>query len=686
MTEKDFTYLDRETSWLRFADRVLQEADDGSVPLFERLFFCGIFSSNLDEYFRVRVASLRTLLRLRKLDEAKLGIEPHRLLHDIHRIVLEQQERYGGILDRIFQGLAAEGIRRVANEHVDPRHDAFLRQYFEEKVLPLLAPIDLGEGEEARPFLKNHVIYLVVERWEDSRHTRASWTPSYVLLEIPAAALGRFVTLPHQDGTPLEVMFLDDVIRYNLSEVFPGHEVGRSYAVKLTRDAELYVEDEFDGNLVEAIRKSLKKRETGLPSRFLYDMRMPYVLIHRLQQRLGLQEEDLVLGARYHNLSDYMGFPRFGRDDLSYPKWPALPHPVLDRAPSVMAAIRERDQVVHLPYQSFDHVVRLLTEAAESPDVEEVWLTVYRVARDSNVLNALITAAQNGKRVTVFMEVQARFDEESNLYWAERLEAAGVRTLYSMQGLKVHAKIALVVSREAGERRLYTYVGTGNFNEKTSRVYTDHGIFTCDPRITHDVEQVFHFLAGEVQEPHTEHLLVAPFTLRKTFNRLIEHEAERAAAGQPSGMTLKMNSLEDEKIIERLYEASNAGVPVDIIVRGICRLVPGVRGQSETIRVRSILDRYLEHARIYRFHHDGENRLYLASADWMKRNLSHRVEVAIPVYDPEVRRQIEQVLALQLADNRKARIIDAGGRHPYAQDGGAPLRAQDAFRAFVERL
>jgi len=681
-----FSYLDRETSWLGFADRVLQEADDPSVPLFERLFFCGIFSSNLDEYFRVRVASLRTLLRLKKADEAKLGIDPHRLLHDIHRIVLDQQERYGGILDRIFTGLAAEGIRRIANEHVDPRHDGFLRQTFDEKVRPLLAPIDLGVADEARPFLKNHVIYLVVERWEESRRTRESWAPTYALLEVPAAALGRFVTLPRADGSPHEVMFLDDLIRYNLGEVFPGHEVGRSYAVKLTRDAELYVEDEFDGSLVDAIRKSLKKRETGLPSRFLYDMRMPFALLHRLQERLGLEEEDLVLGARYHNLSDYMGFPRFGRDDLSYPRWPPLPHPVLDGAPSVMAAIRERDQVIHLPYQSFDHVVHFLEEAAANPDVEELWLTVYRVARDSNVLNALIAAAQNGKRVTVFMEVQARFDEESNLYWAERLEAVGVRTLYSMQGLKVHAKIALVACREDGERRLYAYVGTGNFNEKTSRVYTDHGIFTCDPRVTNDVDQVFRFLAGDVKEPQTEHLLVAPFTLRKSFNRLIEHEAERAAAGMPCGMTLKMNSLEDEKIIERLYDASCAGVPIDIVVRGICRLVPGVRGQSETIRVRSILDRYLEHARIYRFHHDGEELLYLASADWMKRNLSHRVEVAIPVYDPEVRRQIEQVLALQLADNRKARRIDAGRRSTYARDDGPPVRAQEAFREFVAAL
>lgn len=681
-----FTLLDRETSWLRFGGRVLQEADDPAVPLFERLFFCGIFSSNLDEYFRVRVASLRTLLRLGKADEAKLGIDAHRLLHDIHRIVVEQQERYGGILDRVFSGLAEAGIRRVANESVNPRHHAFLRETFDEKVRPFIVSMALGKGDEERPFLKNHMIYLVVELWDKEHRAYESWVPTYVLIEVPTPAVGRFVTLPH-DGGDHEVMFLDDLIRYNLSELFPDHEVGRSYAVKLTRDAELYVEDDFEGDLVAAIRKSLKKRETGLPSRFLYDMRMPFVLIHRVRERLGLQEEDMVLGARYHNLSDYMGFPRFGRDDLAYPKWPALPHPTLDEAASVMEAMRVRDQVIHTPYQSFDPVVRLLDEAARDADVEAVWLTVYRVAKDSSVLNALIAAATAGKRVTVFMEVQARFDEESNLYWAERLEAAGVRILYSMQGLKVHAKLALVASREQGERRLYAYLSTGNFNEKTARVYTDHGIFTCDPRITNDVEQVFRFLAGEIEEPRTEHLLVAPFSMRKGFEHLIAHEAERAAEGRPSGITLKLNSLEDEKMIGRLYEASCAGVPIDIVVRGICRLMPGVRGQSATIRVRSILDRYLEHARIYRFHHDGEERLYLASADWMKRNLSHRVEVAVPIYDAEVKRQLERSLALQLADNRKARIIDASGTNPYARaEGAAPLRAQEAFRDFTASL
>jgi polyphosphate kinase len=315
-----------------------------------------------------------------------------------------------------------------------------------------------------------------------------------------------------------------------------------------------------------------------------------------------------------------------------------------------------------------------------------VWMTVYRVARDSDVLNALIRAAGNGKRVTVFMEVQARFDEESNLVWSDRLKAAGVRTLFSMKGLKVHAKIALVVRREGGTRVGYAYVGTGNFNEKTARVYADHGVFTCDDRITLDVEEVFRFLTGEVDEPRTEHLLVAPFTLRKGFNRLIEHEARRAASGEPSGITLKMNALEDRKIIRRLYDASVAGVPIEILVRGICRLVPGVPGQSETIRARSILDRYLEHARIYRFLRDGEERMYISSADWMKRNLSHRVEVALPVYDPSVRDQLRTVLELQLADNRKARWIDDTGTSPYVRNNGAPVRSQEVFRAYLAGL
>jgi polyphosphate kinase len=686
MTDQPRTYplLDREKSWLHFSHRVLQEAQDPTVPLLERLFFCGIFSSNLDEYFRVRVASLRSLLRLAEGDDADHDLEPNRLLHDIHRIVLEQQEQYGPIIRGIFEDLESEGIRRVDEGSVRVEHHDFLRSYYDEVLTSLVSPVLLDDGGE-KPFLKNRSIYLVVELWDATRPV-SSWAPTYGLVEVPADT-DRFVVLPPIDEWS-EVIYVDDVIRFNLERVFPGCEVGRSYAVKLTRDAELYVEDEFDGDLVDAIRSSLKNRATGVPSRFLYDMRAPYVVVHRLQHLLGLSEEDMVLGARYHNLNDLMTFPRFGRADLCYPEWPSLPHPVLDGADSIVTAIRERDHVVHTPYQSFDYVVRFLEEAAADPDVEEVWLTVYRVAGDSAILSALIAAAEAGKRVTVFMEVQARFDEESNLTWADRLEAAGVRTLYSMRGLKVHAKIAMVVRREGGTLQRYGFIGTGNFNEKTARIYADHGIFTCDERIMEDLNRVFRFLSGEIEDPEFEHLLVAPFTLRQRFDRLIEHERVRAEEGRASGMTLKMNALQDSKIIRRLYDASAAGVPIELIVRGICCLVPGVEGSSETVMARSILDRYLEHARIYIFHHDGEELMYIASADWMRRNLSRRVEVAIPVYDPEIRRQLRALVELQLADDRKARIIDGEGHNRYV--GGGPgagsVRSQEAFRDFVAAL
>ena len=535
------------------------------------------------------------------------------------------------------------------------------------------------------PFPKNNRVYLAVELWEGDAEAIQSWTPSYQVLEVPSGGVPRFLVLQSR-GEHHEVMFLDDLIRYNMDELFPDHEVGRTYAFKLTRDAELYVEDEFEVGLVDAIRQSLGKRDTGLPSRFLCDMQTPYVLVHRLQHELGLEEEDLVLGGRYHNLSDLMGFPRFGRDDLSYPKRPPLPHPALDSAESVLDLVRGGDQVIYTPYQSFAHFVRFLNEAAEDPNVEAMSLTVYRVANDSDVLTALLKAAKNGKKVTVFVEVQARFDQQTNLKWGTRLEEADVKTLYSIRGLKVHAKICLIARREEDGVRRYGYVGTGNFNEKTAGIYTDHGIFTADERITADLDQVFQFLAGEIEEPEIHHLLVAPFTLRSGFNALIEAEGATAAEGKASGITLKMNALEDAQIIPLLYDASVAGVPIDIIVRGICRLVQGVPGQSETIRVRSIVDRYLEHPRMYMFHAGGEERLYLASADWMKRNLSSRVEVAVPVYDPEVKRQLRALIDIQMSDNQKARSVQADGSNPYLRDDGAPVRSQEAFRAYLAGL
>jgi polyphosphate kinase len=534
------------------------------------------------------------------------------------------------------------------------------------------------------PFLANRSLYFVVELAPAHGPALVPQEPRYMLVELPSPPLPRFVTLP-SEGDQRFVMFIDDLVRYNLPSLFAGHHVEAAILVKLTRDAELYLDDEFSGDLVAAIRKSVAKRETGLPSRFLYDLHAPFGMVGFLKQRFGLAGEDMIPGGRYHNLHDLSAFPRFGMQDLCYEPLPPLPHPELDAAASVLAAVAHRDRLLHVPYQSFNPVIRFLEEGAADPDVDEIWITLYRVARDSAVINALRQAAQRGKRVTAFVEVKARFDEESNIGFGEQLEAAGVRTLYSIPGLKVHCKLALLVKRPESGKPSLAYLSTGNFNERTARVYADHALFTADPRITRDVREVFAFLAGEKKQPKCKHLLVAPFDLRKRLYRLIDREADAARRRKPASIMLKVNSLEDRKIIRRLYDAARAGVHIQVIVRGVCSLVPTRRNGARNLHVRSIVDRFLEHARIFVFHNRGDEVMYLASADWMNRNLSRRVEVAFPVYDPALRAELHELLALQLQDNTKGRVIDAGMSNTYVRTDGPPVRAQLDFYRLLER-
>lgn len=678
--DREYTFADRELSWIAFNGRVLQEADDPTVPLFERLAFLAIFSSNLDEFFRVRVASLRSLLRLKKKKLGKLPMNPRRLLREIHGRVSTQQELFGDIFrGRILPELARHGIHLVDERSASEEHGGFIREYFRQRVRPLLDPLRLDP--ESPSFLEDRQVYLTVELWAVDEHGLGG-RPAYALVKVPDA-LPRFVPLP-ASADRKEVMFLDDVIRFCLPELFPEEDVGGAYAVKLSRDAELYIEDEFSGSVVEAIRKSLGKRRTGAPARFLYDLQSPYALVAFLRRCLELEDEDLIPGGRYHNLHDFHGFPRFELTGLVHEPLEPLAHPSLSAHRPVHEAISEKDCIVHFPYQAFDPVVRFLEEAARDDAVEEVWATLYRVSEHSAVVGALLAAAEAGKTVRVFVEVKARFDEASNLQWAERMERAGIVTLYSFPSLKVHAKLALVARRGERDLRHCAYLGTGNFNEKTARIYADHGLFTADPGITDEVRRVFGFLAGEDPEPTFERLLVAPFNMRERFYEMIEREATYARNGRPSGMILKMNSLEDEDIIRRLYDASNAGVPIRLIVRGICRLIPQVPGQSENITVTSIVDRYLEHARVFLFRNGGENAYYLASADWMKRNLSHRVEVGFPVLDPDIRRQLRRILDVQVADNVKARVIDPEMSNARVNPGPeARVRAQVAIRELL---
>jgi polyphosphate kinase len=670
---RSYPLFNRELSWLSFNHRVLQEAMDPSVPLFNRLDFLAIYSLNLDEFFRVRVASLRSLLRLKARSRKELDFEPEWLLRAIHATVVAQQTLFGATFRvRVLPELEAHGIFLQEDAGDDPLTRAFLRRYFHEHIEARVRPLRLDPGAHP-PFLKDRHVYLVAELWQGSGSGAVLGSPEYGLVEVPSPELPRFVVLPSPAGEQ-HVMFLDDVLRHSLPALFPGYEIGAAHAVKLSRDAELYLEDEFADSVVEAVRRSVKKRETGLPCRFLYDLSAPPAMVEHVGSCLRLEADDLVQGGRYHNLHDLFAFPRFPDLALSEEPLPPLPCPALDTAPVLFDAIAERDHLLHFPFHAYHPVIRFLEEAADDPAVEEIWITLYRVARDSQVVSALIRAAEQGRRVHAFVEVKARFDEEANLEWAGRMEAAGVRTIYSMPDLKVHAKLLLVVRREESRRRRYAYLATGNFNEKSARVYADHGLFTADERLTNDVRQVFRYLRGKLAEPRCEQLLVAPFTLRDRLSRLVGREIAAARAGEPASITLKMNSLEDPGMIARLYEASREGVDVRLIVRGICCLVPGVAGVSERIRARSIVDRFLEHARVFVFHDGGRQTCYLASADWMTRNLDHRVEVAFPLFDDRLRGEVLEILALQEADSLKARMIDAEQKNAYAAASDLPPR------------
>ncbi len=679
-------FTDRELSWLSFNERVLQEADDPSVPLFERLKFLAIFSSNLDEFFRVRVAALRSLVLLKKKKVRKLPIKPAKLVDRIHRVVHLQQQRFGAVFRLgILPALETLGIHLVQGHELTGDQQTYLRRYFDRYVRPLLEPSVLGAGDS--PFLKDHTVYLVAELWQGRRVLVGPEPPALAVVEVPSPPLPRFVSLPKEDGRR-RVMFLDDVIRFCLPSLFPDHQLGEAYAVKVSRDADLHLDEEFSGSLRDAIAKSLKKRDSGMPIRFLYDQSAPHTMVRALKDFLRLAEEDLFPGGRYHNLHDLSSFPVEGDPKHSYPALAPLPHPTLAGPASIFETVAAKDRLLHFPYQSYGHLVDFLRQASEDASVDEIWISLYRVADDSEVVNALIEAARRGKTVSAFVEVQARFDERANLEWAERMEAAGIRTLHGSLAIKVHAKLALVRRKEEGGDELYAALATGNFNEKTARIYCDHALLTADPRLTEEVRRVFGILTGEVDRSVAfDHLLVAPFHLRDGLERLIDAEIEAAQAGRPAGIVAKMNSLEDGRMITVLYRASRAGVPIRLILRGICCLIPGVEGMSDTIVARSIVDRFLEHSRIFLFHHGGEERLYLASADWMGRNLNRRVEVAFPIYDPEVHREIMSVLRYQLLDDQKARVIEESQENRYVKKGdGPPIQCQiDTYR-YLEGL
>jgi polyphosphate kinase len=661
-------FFNRELSWLSFNYRVLQEAKDINVPLLERLKFLAIYSSNLDEFFRVRVASLRSLLALKSKTQKKLQFDPQKLLDDIKQTVNKQQDEFGRIYRaEILPELKKNNIHIVDDKNFPKSSKKYLQTYFSDKVVPFIQTLML-EKDKHSTFLQNKALYfalcLTKKNQSNGNGENVNIEYEYAIVEIPSGKLGRFITLPAIRRKNY-VTFIDDVIKLFLPDIFPSHKIVSCYSIKLTRDAELYIDDEFTGNLLAKIKKGLSKRKTGVPSRFLYDNKMPKSFLKFLRDTLNLKKDDLIEGGRYHNFNDFFSFPNFNLSNLDYDPLPPIVSKDFDKHDSVFDAISEKDQLLSFPYQSYGYVLKFLEEAANDPDVKSIEITLYRIASESLVIHSLLKAVENAKKVTAFVEVKARFDEESNFSSGKALQNSGVNVLYSFPGLKVHSKLCIVERVEKGKTNFYTYLGTGNFNEKTARVYCDHALFTKDKQIAKDAKNVFKFLLNKDDEQSFDKLLVAPFNLRSTFVQLIDSEIKNASDGKKAEITIKLNSLEDRKMIKKLYEASQAGVRIKIIVRGICCLIPGKKGLSEKISVVSIVDRFLEHARIYVFHNNGNKLMYVASADWMRRNLSRRIEVGFPILDKKIKSFLLKVIELQWIDNMKSRKIDIAQKDNY---------------------
>lgn len=680
---KDAPFIDRDMSWLSFNDRVLQEAKDGRNPLLERVKFLAIYSSNLDEFYRVRVAALRGLSKLKKTVRTALEIPPEKLIARINKKALSQQREFGRLWrGTLLPALARKGIRILDETQLSTAQQAFVRDHFARHIAPLLNTAAVRPGNA--PFIEDRKLYFVCRL-----HTpgKGKQKRRLVLVNIPSEDLGRFITLPARSGRT-DLIFLDDAMRFCLHDLFTGHEVSGCHAIKLSRDAELYLDEEFTGNVKDKVRKSLRKRQTGVPSRFLYDAAMPTATVRALRTLLGLHEPDMVPGGRYHHFSDLMKLPVKGHAALRDKPWPPLKHPALPGKKDLFAAITRKDVMLHTPYQDFNVFVQLLERAATDKAVRHIRITLYRVADGSAVCTALLVALRQGKQVTVFVEVQARFDERANLYWGDLLEKAGARVLYSYEDLKVHCKLCLIERVEHGRTKRYAYLGTGNFNERSARTYADSAVITQREPITREVMEVFAYLQDRRHVPRTNQLLLAPLQMRGRLEELVDKEIEHASRGLPASILLKLNSLEDRALIMKLYDASRAGVDVRLIVRGICCLVPGVKDASERITAISIVDRYLEHARAFVFHNNGKPLVYLSSADWMGRNLDRRVEVAFPVLDEDHRREMIDLLELQWRDNVKARSLDVRQSNPYrrAKRDQKPVRAQQAVYRYLRAL
>ncbi len=680
--KKELPYMNREISWLSFNERVLQEAADKTTPLIERLKFLGIFSNNRDEFYRVRVATVRRLAKLGKKALTVYGEDPKELLTRLQRRVIEQQNKFEAVYQELLTELAASNVFLINEKQLTLTQQTYIKEYFVEEIISTLFPVMIDDTKPF-PFLKDKASYLYL-KLEAIDHKQKN---KYAVIEIPSSK-SRFVVLPKQ-GNKHYIMMLDDVIRFNTNQIFEvfGYKTVGAYNIKLTRDAELDMDNDVSKSMIEKISKSVKARKQGLPVRFVYDAAMPNDMLRYIMKKLSMAKKDNAIpGGRYHNFKDFINFPNLGDKNLVYNNPHALQHKFLiNNTQTTLKAIKTKDILLHYPYHTYNHIINLLREASIDPKVESIKITLYRVADASKIATSLINAVKNGKKVTVLVELQARFDEENNIYWANKLQEEGAKVIYGVPGLKVHSKLFVITARENGKEVYYAHIGTGNFNEKTARIYTDFSLLTANKNIAEELNKVFEFYENNFKVYPFKHLVVAPFYMRKTFLDLIQAEINTAKKKKPAAITLKMNSLVDKEMIDKLYEASKAGVNITLIIRGACSLVTELEGWSDNIKAYSIVDKFLEHTRVFIFNNNGDEKIYISSADWMSRNLDSRSEVAVPIYDEDIRRQLKDIINIQLSGNTKVRILDKKQENSYkkAKPGEKKVRVQDEIYNYL---
>lgn len=667
----DKYYLPRDISWMYFNRRILQEAMKERVPLLERVTFLGIYSNNLDEFFRVRVA---TQSRIAEYDEKVAHAEQEeavQLIKQINKLNNKYSKEYERAIEEVTLELEKENLCLINNTQLDEEQQQFIISFYQHRLNGFISPVWLNAVRQLANETDEN-IYLAVKMKKEGRKTG-----EYAIIELPVALVGRFIRLPDKDDKSY-LMYLDDVIRYCLPLIFSGmdYKYFEAYSFKFTKDAEMEIDNDLRNSILQKISKGVKSRKRGEPLRVIYDAEMPKDLLKRVLNKLNLDKLDTVLGGgKYHNHKDLMRFPDCGREDLKYPAWPPILKKELSGDVSMLELIRQKDRFIHVPYHSFDSYIKVLQEAAIHKDVRRIKTTLYRLAKDSKVVKALINAARNGKKVTVVIELLARFDEASNIDWSKKMQEAGIHVIFGVEGLKVHSKITHISMKSGAD---IACISTGNFHEGNARTYTDYMLMTASRNIVREVSAVFDFIERPYSPIHFKELLVSPNEMKRKFIHLINEEIKNKQTGKPAYIMIKINHITDPMIVKKLYEASSHGIPVDLLVRGNCSLITGIPGVSDTIRINGIIDRYLEHSRIFIFANGGDEKVFIGSADWMPRNLDNRIEVVAPVYDPGIKADLKRVIEYGLKDTLQGRIVDGTGENrPWTTEDKLPFRSQE---------